>query len=327
MITFIDLFCGIGGFRLALEKNGATCVFSAEINEHACSMYKENFLDDSYCDITTLDAKNIPDFDVLCAGFPCQAFSRAGRQKGFLDTRGTLFFDICRIVKDKKPKVLLLENVKNLIIHDKGNTFKTIQENIKSLGYTLSWKILTAKDFNVPQNRERIILVAVRNDINKIFDFERLTLHPCLSLEPFLDKVSPSSYLNNDEYTLLSQSSIKQQKSGLIFVGYRNKNIRKTGVLENTLHLSRSHKQCNRIYSSTGTHPTLSSQESSGRYFIYHDNKVRKLTLNECFKIMGFPHDFKKVGSQSNLYARIGNSVCVSMIDAVFQQIKIQILE
>lgn len=321
MITFIDLFCGIGGFRLALEDVGAKCLLSAEVNPHACLVYEENFKENPYCDVTKIEEKNLPNFDILCAGFPCQAFSRAGKQKGFDDVRGTLFFDICRIVKEKQPKVIFLENVKNLTIHDKGNTFKTILKHLDELNYSISYEVLSAKDFGIPQHRERIIIVGIRKDLKKTFDFQKIQKQPVSSMKQFLE-ISTSDKLSIDEYTIIDKSYQKiQKKSGLKFVGYRNKKIRSKGVLENTLHLSRAHKQCNRIYDSEGIHPTISSQETSGRYFIYDNNEVRKLSLDECFKFMGFPNNFKKIGSKSNLYSRIGNSVCVPMIRAVAKEI------
>jgi DNA (cytosine-5)-methyltransferase 1 len=329
MIKFIDLFSGIGGFRIALQRIGAQCVYSAEINQHACEVYKANFFEDPYCDVTGLDEKSLPDFDILCAGFPCQAFSSAGKKQGFKDTRGTLFFDVCRIISEKKPSVVLLENVKNLVVHDYGKTFLTIKDSLNELGYNVSWKILSAKDFGLPQHRERIIIVAVKSNIEKTFNFEQVQLQSVSSLLPFLNRLSEqSAFLQPAEYTLIEKKHIKLQvKSGLIFSGYRNKNFRINGVRDNTSHLSRTHKQANRIYDAKGIHPTISSQEASGRYFVLINNQVRKLTLDECFCIMGFPSDFVKVGSKSNLYARIGNSVCVNMIEAVAWQIKKQIFE
>ncbi|WP_435128553.1 DNA cytosine methyltransferase [Mycoplasma sp. 6243] len=311
-IKFIDLFAGIGGFRLGLESNITKCVFACEIDAHAATMYQANFGDDPSCDISNLDAKNIPNFDILCAGFPCQAFSISGKQKGFNDAiRGTLFFDIIRILREKKPKAFILENVANLLKHDKGNTFFIMQKTLTELGYTVSYKVLNAKDFGVAQNRARIVIVG--NNQGKVFDFDKIKINPVSSMKEFLDKDS-NEYLNQNEYTLLDQSQIKIQKSGLIFIGYRNKKIRNKGIDKETLHLSRVHKQVNRIYSSRGLVPTITSQEKSGRYFIHNNNKVRKLTLNECYKLMGFPDYFKKIGSTSKLYERIGNSVCVPMI-------------
>ena len=172
-IKFIDLFAGIGGFRIGFEREGFQCVFSADIDKHACEVYEANFGDYPYCDITTLNPADIPDFDLLCAGFPCQAFSISGKQKGFYDdTRGTLFFDICRILKEKKPKAFVLENVQNLEKHDKGNTLRVMLDSIHELGYTVNYEVLNAKDFNTQQNRERIILVGNRSGI--YFDFSKI---------------------------------------------------------------------------------------------------------------------------------------------------------
>ncbi|EAI5963343.1 DNA (cytosine-5-)-methyltransferase [Campylobacter jejuni] len=314
---FIDLFAGIGGFRLALESLGAKCVFSAEIDPHAIQTYKENFNDDPTCDITKLDPKRIPDFDILCAGFPCQAFSISGKQKGFSDTtRGTLFFDICRILKEKQPTAFILENVQNLEKHDKGNTLFVMINSLNDLGYSVTYKVLNAKDFGVPQNRERIIIIG--NKEHKVFSFKKLYKTPVISMYDMLDKDGDFEYLQAHEYTLLEPKFIKTQaKSGLIFTGYRNKTIRTNGTKDGTNHLSRVHKQPNRIYSSLGIHPTIASQEQSGRYFILVDGRVRKLTINECYRFMGFPDNFKKVGSKSKQYERIGNSICVPMIKEV----------
>lgn len=317
--TFIDLFSGLGGFRIALESLGGKCIFSAEINSHACAIYQNNFGENPFCDISKLNPIDIPDFQVLCAGFPCQAFSIAGKQKGFEDTRGTLFFDLCRIIEQKKPEILLLENVKNLITHNNGTTFKTIVSSLENLNYSVSFKLLNAKNFGIPQHRERIIIVAVKNSFstNK-FDFSSL-INSSSELSDILEK--EHHVLLPHEYTLIDSSYIKKQISGLIFCGYRNKNIRKVGVKENSLHLSRTHKQPNRIYHINGNHPTLSSQESSGRYFVFNGEQVFQLSLLECFRLMGFPDNYKKIGSKSNLYNRIGNSVCVPMIHSVMSSI------
>lgn len=323
-IRFIDLFAGIGGFRLGLESIGAKCVFSSEIDEHAISMYQENFHDNPKCDITKINPSKIPDFDILCAGFPCQSFSISGKQKGFEDaTRGTLFFDICRILKVKQPPYFILENVKNLETHDKGNTLYIMLRELNNLGYSVSYRVLNAKDFGVPQNRERIILVGNRN--GKLFDFDKIKTSPVSSMKGFLEKTGEFEFLKPEEYTLIDEHYIKHQpRSGLRFVGYRNKKIRTIGVRKGTEYLSRVHKQPNRIYSSDGIHPTIASQEKSGRYWILDNGKVRKLTIDECFAFMGFPKNFKKIGLRSKLYERIGNSVCVPMITRIAESLKEQ---
>ncbi len=318
---FIDLFAGIGGFRLGFEKQGFQCVFSSEIDSHAQDMYLENFGDKPYGDITKIEVSSIPEFDILLGGFPCQPFSIAGDKRGFDDTRGTLFFDIVRIIENHKPKVVVLENVKHFKNHDKGNTLKTVLSSLKKLGYKTSWKLLNAKDFGVPQNRERTIIVAYLGHIE--FDFQKIKKKPEIILKEIIEEdIGQFEYLDKSEYTLIKNP--KKQLSGLIFVGYRNKRIRKNGVRENTEHLSRVHKQPNRIYSSEGTHPTLSSQEPTGRYFIYHNGRVRKLTLKECYRLMGFPDGFNLIGTQSKLYNRIGNSIVVPMVEEIAKQIKEQ---
>lgn len=325
--TFIDLFAGIGGFRIALESLGGKCVFSSEIDDHACEMYKVNFGDDPYCDITKLNPKLLPDFDILCAGFPCQSFSICGRQKGFIDeTRGTLFFDIVRIIKEKGPKAFILENVKNLTTHDKGRTLTVIIDTLNSLGYSVNYKVLNAKNFGVPQNRERILIVGSKDGIH--FDFDKVVGVPSKPMKEFLDKDGNFEILKPEQYTILEDKYIKQQKgSGLIFTGYLNKPIRKAGVRPNTEHLSRVHRQVNRIYSSEGMHPTIASQEVNGRFYIYNNNIVRKLTINECYRFFGFPEDFIKVGASAKLYERIGNSVCIPVIRAVALEVYNQFFE
>ena len=164
--TFIDLFAGMGGFRIAMQNQGGKCVFSSEINSFAKKTYFANFGELPFGDIKLEETKKyIPDnFDVLCAGFPCQPFSNAGLKKGFEDTRGTLFFDVADIIREKKPKAFFLENVKNLVSHDKGNTFRVISNTLKELGYSIHFKVMNGNYF-VPQNRERIFIVGFRCDI------------------------------------------------------------------------------------------------------------------------------------------------------------------
>lgn len=177
MVKFIDLFSGIGGFHIALSSLGAKCVLAVEINPTARTTYISNFSKlpgnkilfnkNFYTDVTKIKSEDIPDFDVLCAGFPCQPFSNIGLQKGFTDTRGTLFFEIERILKDKQPKAFILENVRGLLTHDSGKTFKTIQDHITALGYSLYYSILKASDYGVPQNRPRLYMVGFRDNTLK----------------------------------------------------------------------------------------------------------------------------------------------------------------
>jgi len=180
-LKFIDLFAGIGGFHLALHKLDAECVLAAEIDNMARKTYEENFTKLSpklfkngkfYTDVTTIKTEDIPDFDILCAGFPCQPFSNIGKQRGFSDTRGTLFFEIARILKDKSPQVYILENVRGLLSHNDGNTFKIIKKTLLNLGYSFNYKILRASDYGVPQNRPRLFMVGFK-DNNIEFEFPK----------------------------------------------------------------------------------------------------------------------------------------------------------
>lgn len=324
MVTFIDLFAGIGGMRLGMEENGFECVFSSEWDEHAQEMYKLNFGSTPEGDITKINENDVPNHDILLAGFPCQPFSISGKKEGFADTRGTLFFDVLRIANAKKPEVILLENVKHLVHHDGGRTLEVILNSLKEIGYKVSWKVLNAKDFGVAQNRERIIIIATKKTY---FDFDLLKKHTPVYLKDVLDKEGEFEYLKPEEYTLLKPEQLKIQKSGLIFAGYRNKKMRENGVRPGTEHLSRVHKQPNRIYSIEGTHPTLPSQETTGRFFIYNGKKVRKLTLRECYRLMGFPETFKLHGTTAMCYLRVGNSVCVNMFMELGRAIKESIFE
>lgn len=318
MKKFIDLFAGIGGFRLGFEKNGFECVFTSEKDENCQQVYQNNFGDKPFGDITLIEPKDIPDFDVLLGGFPCQPFSISGRKQGFKDTRGTLFFDICRIIEEKQPKMVVLENVKHIIHHDKGKTLKVILSSLEELGYNVSHQILNARDFGLPQNRERIFIIGCKKSY---FDFNKLKKSSPPKLKEYLDTTGDFIYLDESEYTLIENP--RKQLTGLIFTGYRNKNIWKKGIRPNTEHLSRVHRQPNRIYSAEGVHPTLPSQETSGRFFIYlpEKDKVRKLTVDECYRIMGFPDSFKRHKTTGEQYKQIGNSVAISVIEAISKQI------
>ena len=320
--TFIDLFCGIGGFRIAMQNVGGHCLFSSDIDPHVKVVYENNFGDLPFGDINKINKDIIPPHDILVAGFPCQPFSISGLKKGFEDTRGTLIYQVFKIIELRLPKIVFLENVKHLIHHDKGRTLSIIIKNLEKLGYKVSHKLLNAKDFGVPQNRERIIIIGHKD---KYFDFNKIKIKKNTVLKDFLEINGNFEYVDQNDYTLIKNPV--QQESGLIFVGYRNKKIRKAGVREGTEHLSRVHKQPNRIYSSEGTHPTLPSQESAGRFFVLHDGIVRKLTINECYRIMGFPDKFIKSNIQSEQYKQIGNSVCIPMIQNTTVELLNQLIE
>lgn len=328
-LKFVDFFAGLGGFRVALERNGFRSVYGADNNEHAAEIYEANFGENILGDISKIDPKTLPDFDVFCGGFPCQPFSLAGRQLGFEDTRGTVFFDVCRILEEKKPRVVFLENVKNLASHDSGNTMKVILKSLENLGYAVSVELMNAVDYGVPQSRERVFIVGVLNGSK--FDFSKISKRPRKPLKEFLDPDEGQfEWLSPEDYVILDEDMRKvQPKTGLIFAGYRKATLRGNGVKPNTEHLSRAHRQPNRIYSAEGSHPTLSSQEGSGRCYIYVEKEegvygVRKMTIGECFRVFGFSDSYVKVGALSKLYNRIGNSVAVPLVELIAKEIREQ---
>lgn len=309
---FIDLFAGIGGMRLAGEAAGGECVFSSEINAAAARTYSANFGEVPAGDITQIASSDIPEHDAIFAGFPCQSFSKGGKGLGFEDTRGTLFFEVARIARDCQPRLLVLENVKGLVQHDGGRTLGVISATLADLGYSVSWRLMNANRFGLAQSRERILIVARRGPA---FAFPEVDGRPIdTPLRAVLDRQGEFEFLDPAAYTLLDPGIVKRSATGLVFSGYRNKNIRLVGVKPGTEHLSRVHKQPNRIYRTDGLHPTLSSQESCGRYFIEHEGRVRKITLAEAFRLQGFPEGFARLGSVGDQHRQIGNSVPISMV-------------
>jgi DNA (cytosine-5)-methyltransferase 1 len=321
-ITFIDLFCGIGGFHQAITSviPLSKCVFASDIDHHIQNTYNINYNIKPLGDIKVINETIIPKFDLLCAGFPCQPFSTAQwkDKKAFDDIRGTLFFEILKIIDFHRPKCILLENVANLIKINKGTVIESITNSLQIRGYKVSYYILNSYQFGIPQNRDRVYIVATISD--KLFDFTNLLNRSSnCKLEDILDiNVSEDYYIDSSTYTLLNNDQIKKQiKSGLKFCGYLHGTLRKVGIKENTEHLSRVHKQLMRI-----THPTLSASETSGRYYIYEEStkRVRKLTLNECYKLMSFPSSFIKNSSISIAYKQIGNSVCITVIEEIIKE-------
>jgi len=314
---FVDLFSGIGGMRLAAEASNGQCVFSSEINKAAALTYERNFGDKPHGDITAIDPQVIPDHDLLLGGFPCQPFSISGHRKGFEDTRGTLFFHILNIARIKKPNCLILENVKHFKNHDGGRTLKVVIDALAELGYHVTVDVLNANRFGLPQSRYRTIIVASK--LGK-FDFSNLKTTDIVSMQKVLEADGDFTFLGRHEFILLDEKLIKtQKKTGLQFVGYRKRELRKAGIRPGTEHLSRVHKQPNRIYSALGTHPTISASESSGRYWILHNEQVRKLTMRECYRLQGFPESFEFHRSPVAAYRQIGNSVPVPMIAEVIR--------
>lgn len=296
---FIDLFAGIGGIRLAFESVGGVCVFSSEWDENACKTYRANFGEQPFGDITKISATDIPDFDILLAGFPCQPFSIAGKKAGFKhETQGTLFFDVERILKEKKPKAFLLENVKNLIAHDDGNTFKTIISHLKKLGYTVYYKVLNALDYGVPQKRERIIICGFIDKVK--FEFPQpIDEQNRKSLSDILvTDVDKKYYVK----TTIRDSRLQRLK---------DKNYPKPYIShENMAGAITPHPYCSALRAG-----------ASANYILINDE--RRPTERELLRIQGFPDSYKIVVNYGQIKHQTGNSVAVPMIEAVAKQMMI----
>ena len=247
-LKFIDLFAGLGGFRLALESFGAECVYSNEWDKYAQEVYQMNFGDMPEGDITLVDENSIPEHDILCAGFPCQAFSISGKQKGFEDSRGTLFFDVARIVKTKNPKVVFMENVKNFASHDNGNTLKVVRNTMIDLGYDFYSDVLNSLDFGIPQKRERIYMICFRKDLNiKNFSFPKPFNLSTFVEDLLLPDEDVSNLIINRSDLELRDIEIKENSNKTIRIG----TVGKGG-------------QGERIYSPKGIAITLSAYGGGG---------------------------------------------------------------
>jgi DNA (cytosine-5)-methyltransferase 1 len=323
----IDLFAGIGGIRLGFEKafgKNIETVFASEWDEHAVKTYRANFQKDKFevsGDITKIDEKNIPPFDICLAGFPCQAFSLAGHRKGFDDdykgmARGTLFFDVVRICARHKPKVIFCENVKGLTIHDKGRTFKIIKGALEEIGYTVYEKILNSKDYGVPQNRERIYIIAFRKNIAPPkFDFPAPT-DSSKRLKDIIEKdsVSVKYYLSNVYLETLRKHKARHAAKGNGF-GYeiRDKNDIAGAIVcggmgrERNLIIGKKLKDATPVTHIKGK---------------INSEWVRKMTPREWARLQGFPENFQFPLADVHSYKQLGNSVTVNVIEAIAGEIK-----
>lgn len=301
--TMIDLFAGIGGTRLGFQLTGRTkSIFSSEIDKFAIKTYKANYGDIPKGDITAINETDIPDHDILVGGFPCQAFSQAGKKLGFEDTRGTLFFEIARIIKAKRPKAFLLENVKNLKGHDKGRTFKVIESTLKDMDYEVYNALFKAKDFGVPQNRERIYIVGFdKKQIKNYADFEFPT--PLLTptrLGNILEKKVLDKYTISDKLWQGHQRRKAEHKRNGNGFGYSlfNEDSPYTSTIS-----ARYYKDGSEILI-----------EQKGK-------NPRKLTPREASRLQGFPEKFIIPVSDTQAYKQFGNSVAVPVVNAIAKQI------
>jgi DNA (cytosine-5)-methyltransferase 1 len=305
-------FSGIGAPEQALEKLGMEykSVFACDINKHAKKSFLANYITENwYDDITTRDHSKTPYCDLYVAGFPCQAFSVAGKREGFNDPRGTLFFDLFQYIKLKRPKYFILENVKGLVRHDKGNTFEVIMDSLESLNYTIYHKVLNTKNYGIPQNRERIFIVGFRDSHNFEWPETKIT-EP---IEKFLDvRVDDIYYLTKDQINKLNQCNKKNNKkidfTFKDFITYIKNGVQWVADVRGDEGL-RIRK--NRLS------PCLTASSVP----IIKRRKIRRLTPTECLRLQGFPEGFKCVVSDSQLYKQAGNSMTVDVMTAIIKQV------
>lgn len=302
----IDLFAGIGGIRIgfnnAFDKK-AKFVFSSEIDKYAQKTYYENFKETPFGDITIIKESEVKGHDILLAGFPCQAFSIAGLRKGFNDIRGTLFFDVARILKYHTPEVVFLENVKGFVNHDNGKTFEIIRNILEELGYKIYYKVLNSKDFGSPQNRERIYIVGFLN--HKVnFNFP-ISVNNDLNIKDCLEKIVENKYYYNNKplYEKIKEYIISED----IIYQWRRKYVREN---------------------KSGVCPTLTANMGTGGHnvpIIKDKFGIRKLTPRECANFQGFPNDYKLPSDivDSQLYKQFGNSVCINVVEKIAKNILI----
>jgi DNA (cytosine-5-)-methyltransferase len=328
-MQFLDLFAGIGGFRLGMEAAGHQCIGFCEIDKFARASYKaihDTKGELELHDITTVSdefIQSIGHVDVICGGFPCQAFSIAGNRRGFEDTRGTLFFEIARFASILKPRILFLENVKGLLNHDKGRTFETILQTLDELGYDVEWQVLNSKDFGVPQNRERVFIIGyLRGEGGrKVFPIgtynkqaielpdERLTTNTLTAR--YSKSQSNGSYI------------IENQPSLVIHVKEATKKGYTEATIGDSVNLSHPNSKTRRGRVGKQIANTLLTGEEQG--VVMNDFRIRKLTPKECWRLQGFPDwAFERaanVNSNSQLYKQAGNSVTVNVIETIARRL------
>ena len=297
-IKFIDLFCGIGGFRVAFEEAcnenliDSKCVFSSDIDEFCQESYEANFGERPHGDITKIQESEIPDHDILFAGFPCQPFSIIGQMKGLNDTRGTLFFDIARIIEHKKPTAFILENVKQLVGHDSGKTLKVIVKTLIDLGYFVQYRVLNALDYGLPQKRERVVIVGHKEPI--LFTFPE-PIRPYKDLSEILEENVDEKHFASDYI----QNKRKESHNPSFFPSIWHEN--KSGNIS--------------------SYPFSCALRAGASYNYLLVNGERRLTPREMFRLQGFPDTYKIVVSDGQARKQAGNSVPVTMVKAVIQKL------
>lgn len=308
-LKFIDLFAGTGGFSLCLEKNNFKNVFANDNNKNSKLMYTLNYKKSNFIlkDILDIDVKEIPEHDMLCGGFPCQPFSIAGKRKGFDDERSNVFWKILEIVECYTPEFIILENVKNLLTHDKGNTFKNIETNLSEKGYFIKYKVLdTSKLTIIPHHRERIYIVCFKNKeyYNKFnFDFP---IVKNVKINNFLEKNIDKKYYYTSKFKVFNivKNGVTQHIDNNVLYQLRRQYIRKN---------------------KSNCCPTLTANMGSGGHnvpLLLDDTGIRKLTPRECFNLQGFPNNYKFPDiSDSQLYKLAGNAISIPVLELIVNKL------
>jgi len=310
-VKFVDLFCGIGGFRQALMGDASSCVLSSDCDRHAQHVYHQNYGETPIGDITKVTSADVPKHDILCGGFPCQPFSISGNQYGFKDSRGTLLHEILRIARVAKPAVLFLENVKNYLTHDGGRTMRRTVELIQESGYSVFHDMVDSSGFGVPQKRVRLFFVCFRKDLDiNDFSFPE-PFNEDVALEDILlpadDPRLSALWIDRNDFRMKAELPVERESKPL-----RIGTIGKGG-------------QGERVYSTKGHAVTLSAfgggiGAKTGMYLV--DGKIRRLHPEECRKIMGFAEGFKVHPRQNIAFQQFGNSVAVPVVRAIGDRIK-----
>ncbi len=321
-MKYLSLFSGIGGFELGIGPNHE-CIGYSEIDKYATKVYQSHFpTHKNYGDITKINEKELPDFDFLCGGFPCQAFSIAGKRGGFADTRGTLFFDIARILKAKQPNLLLLENVKGLLSHDSGRTFATIIATLDELGYDLQWQVLNSKDYGVPQNRERVLIVG------HLRGTPRPKVFPITGgdSKAIFGTITNSYHKGGHTGSYIAPKKIEQINQPV----HSNDRVYDPKGISPTLNTMQGGNrqpfilQKSRGKNKGGAHaisPTVSANSFQDNNHLMEKGVVRRLTPMECERLQGFPDNWTNVVSDTQRYKTIGNAVTVNVIQAIVEKL------
>lgn len=335
-MKYVSLFSGVGGFDLALDKLGLQNVFASEIDKYAVETYSANFEHPVHGDITQIEASDIPEHDILVGGFPCQAFSIAGQRKGFEEARGTLIFDVFRVLDYHKPKVFLLENVKGLTSHNKGKTFEYILTVLREMGYFVSYKVLNSKDFGVPQKRERIFIVGFLDFADHFkFNFPvPLGIKTCVN-DILENDVDEKYFLSEETINYHFKRKVENKQKGKGFgasfltpCDYTTNTITQRYYKDGAEALLQvatvNNSQSGRVYSPDGLGVTVRALGGGmgGKTGLYEvHSRVRRLTPRECFRLQGFPDSFVLPCSDTQSYRQAGNSVSVPVIEAITKEI------